>query len=89
MCDRCASTVLGDGYTNHCPKCLWSKHVDVDPGDRAEKCGGMMEPVALEGTTPSYRIVHMCERCGKTRRVDVAAQDSPESIIMLSGRKLS
>ena len=24
----------GNGYTNHCPKCLWSKHVDINPGDR-------------------------------------------------------
>ena len=31
-------------YTNHCPRCLYSKHVDINPGDRAEQCDGMMEP---------------------------------------------
>ena len=32
------------GYTsrNHCPFCLWSLHVDENPGDRACECGGEM-----------------------------------------------
>lgn len=24
MCEHCSAEVLGTGYTNHCPKCLWS-----------------------------------------------------------------
>ena len=24
-CDHCGYNVKGKGYTNHCPKCLWSK----------------------------------------------------------------
>lgn len=84
-CEHCGQAVKGTGYTNHCPKCLWSKHVDVEPGDRAERCGGMMEPTALEGGTPHYRIVHTCTFCGAVRRVDVASNDSPEAIVTLSG----
>ncbi|MEK7158524.1 MAG: RNHCP domain-containing protein, partial [Patescibacteria group bacterium] len=34
-CESCGAQVTGDGYTNHCPQCLVSKHVDVYPGDRA------------------------------------------------------
>ena len=83
VCEHCGTHVKGNGYTNHCPRCLWSKHVDVMPGDRAEGCGGMMKPTAVEGTTPHYRIVHTCERCGTVRRVDVAKHDSDESLLAL------
>lgn len=30
ICENCGTEVKGNGYTNHCPKCLWSKHVDKD-----------------------------------------------------------
>ncbi|MFA6992594.1 MAG: RNHCP domain-containing protein, partial [Candidatus Gracilibacteria bacterium] len=30
VCEKCGAKVKGDGYTNHCPKCLWSKHVDIN-----------------------------------------------------------
>lgn len=86
VCEHCGTTVKGTGYTNHCPACLWSKHVDNDPGDRAAECGGMMEPIRLEGTTPKYRILHHCERCKIERRVSAAEQDDPEQLVKLSGR---
>lgn len=38
--------------------------MDVMPGDRQAKCGGMMEPVAVTGTTDDYRILHRCRVCG-------------------------
>ena len=41
-CGQCGAAVTGDGYTNHCPLCLWSRHVDINPGDRAAECGGLM-----------------------------------------------
>jgi len=40
-CEKCGREVIGTGYTNHCPDCLWSKHVDVNPGDRQSKCLGL------------------------------------------------
>lgn len=84
-CEHCGAEVRGTGYTNHCPRCLWSKHVDIEPGDRRESCGGMMAPIALEGTTPHYRIVHRCKKCGVERRVSVADNDDPTALIALSG----
>jgi Zn finger protein HypA/HybF involved in hydrogenase expression len=39
-CEHCGEQVTGNGFTNHCPQCLWSKHVDIDPGDRLALCGG-------------------------------------------------
>lgn len=84
VCEHCGVRVEGDGYTNHCPACLWSKHVDVEPGDRAARCGGMMEPVAIEGTTPSYILTHKCTRCGHIRRNKVSSRDSGEALVALA-----
>ncbi len=86
-CEHCGTAVTGDGYTNHCPKCLWSKHVDVEPGDRAAVCGGMMEPIALEGTTPNYRIVQCCLRCKVERRVTVAKDDDMHAVLAIAGNR--
>jgi rubrerythrin len=84
-CEHCGVSVVGNGYTNHCPKCLWSKHVDKEPGDRAETCGGMMEPIGIEGSSPSYRVIHSCEKCGLIRRVNAAPEDDPEALARLAG----
>ncbi|MGC8981457.1 MAG: RNHCP domain-containing protein [Minisyncoccia bacterium] len=47
-CERCGTFVKGTGYIDHCPNCLWSKHVDINPGDRKANCGGMMKPKGVE-----------------------------------------
>lgn len=85
-CKHCHTHVKGNGYTDHCPKCLYSKHVDKDPGDRAEECGGMMEPVRMEGTAKEYLIVHRCEKCDLERRVKAAPEDDPEAILACAQR---
>ncbi len=79
-CGHCHKRIKGDGYTNHCPYCLWSKHVDVNPGDRAEKCEGLMAPVRLEGNFDDCVIIHRCGKCGLERRNKVAASDSREAL---------
>ena len=84
-CEHCGERVVGDGYTNHCPHCLWSKHVDVHPGDRAAACLGMMEPIAIEGASGNYRIIHRCLRCGITRPNAVDRHDNMEVVIALAG----
>ena len=48
ICEKCGTKNVGTGFTNHCFKCLWSKHVDINPGDRAESCQGMMEPFKID-----------------------------------------
>lgn len=63
-CERCGYEVVGDGYTDHCPKCLWGKHVDAEiPGDRASECGGMMEPVGAEYKANKFKIHYKCNKC--------------------------
>jgi len=84
MCAKCGAEVAGDGYTDHCPRCLWSKHVDTNPGDRASACLGMMKPVAIEGATPAYAILYQCERCPHTHRVKVHRRDDVNAIIALA-----
>lgn len=86
VCDHCGQYVRGDGYTDHCSTCLWSKHVDINPGDRAATCGGMMEPVRVEGSSPQYTLVHRCERCGYEHRVMVSRHDDPNALVALANR---
>ncbi|KKW10728.1 MAG: hypothetical protein UY50_C0027G0022 [Parcubacteria group bacterium GW2011_GWA2_49_9] len=88
-CDHCTTRVTGNGYTNHCPKCLWSKHVDVNPGDRASLCGGAMEPQGVGVFSGIYRIAHTCARCGFIRSQDAAKEDDMERLIALSTHPLS
>jgi rubrerythrin len=76
VCEHCKAEVKGSGYTNHCPVCLWSKHVDINPGDRAALCLGMMKPKKIEGPTDKFMIVHECIVCGYTKRNRMESNDS-------------
>jgi len=79
VCEHCGTEVrpLANGSCrNHCPRCLWSKHVDDVPGDRLSHCGGMMEPVAVaQDARRGWMIVHKCCACGIVRRNKVALDD--------------
>ncbi len=75
VCEHCGAEVKGNGYTNHCPKCLWCKHVDVFPGDRKESCGGMMEPIRIEHVGDRYDVIHRCVVCGVEKRNRVSSDD--------------
>jgi hypothetical protein len=85
-CLHCGATVRGNGYTNHCPHCLWSRHVDVDPGDRAADCGGPMEPVGALYEGGRTVLVQRCRRCGHSRRNRTAADDARAAVLALFGR---
>ncbi|HNZ55449.1 MAG TPA: RNHCP domain-containing protein [Candidatus Paceibacterota bacterium] len=74
-CAHCGFFVPGDGFTNHCPKCLWSRHVDNYPGDRANDCLGLMEPTGLELEKGQYVIVHECQKCRTRKRVKARNED--------------
>lgn len=67
--------VSGDGFTNHCPECLWSLHVDNFPGDRENPCQGLMEPISLELDHGSYDIVHKCQKCRIIKRNKARNED--------------
>ena len=82
-CEHCGLFIQGTGYTDHCPKCLWSKHVDVNPGDRKEKCGGLMKPTGIEAKDNSYVIYYQCVRCGHNHKVRSVPEDDFEEILKL------
>ncbi len=83
-CERCQIIVGGNGYTNHCPSCLWSKHVDINPGDRKAKCGGLMEPIGLDWKNKTYIIVHRCLNCGLKKRNKISKNDKIDRIIQIT-----
>jgi hypothetical protein len=86
-CENCGTQVVGNGFTNHCPKCLWSKHVDINPGDRSELCGGMMEPIGVESKADGYRILFRCTRCGEERWNKTAPEDDFEVLLQVAKRQ--
>lgn len=77
--------VVGSGYTDHCPECLWSKHVDVNPGDRQANCGGLMEPVVVEWQSDRKTICYQCRKCDFRHRVKAALDDNFETMLKLTG----
>lgn len=82
-CKHCRTYIKGSGYTNHCPCCLYSQHVDVNPGDRKAKCGGMMEPVGVELKHGEYVITHQCTKCGYKKRNKTDKNDNIDEIIRI------
>jgi len=81
VCEKCGAKVKGTGYTDHCPKCLWSKHVDINPGDRENKCGGLMEPIGVEVKSQKYIINYKCQRCGEKHRVKANEKDDIDRLL--------
>ena len=84
VCEKCGAEVFGNGYTNHCPECLWSKHVDVFPGDRAGDCGGMMEPIRVEKKGKEYLIIHKCQKCGFEKPNKAVKEDNFQMLVQIS-----
>lgn len=87
-CLVCGEKVAGTGYTDHCPSCLWSKHVDINPGDREDKCQGLMKPLSARLSHDEWRIYYGCQKCGYTRFNKAAEKDNIETIIKLSTRPI-
>ena len=88
VCAHGGKTVerLGSSSRNHCPFCLWSVHLDVNPGDRAADCGGLMEPISAEPDAKrGYIITHRCTKCGAIRRNRAAhtAKVQPDDLDMI------
>lgn len=83
VCENCGKLVKGNGYTDHCPFCLYAKHVDINPGDREEKCQGLMKPIGTEMKKDGYIISYECLKCGKKHRVKSAPEDNFEKMIGL------
>ncbi|MDR1354548.1 MAG: RNHCP domain-containing protein [Oscillospiraceae bacterium] len=79
VCGNCGAVVMSldnGSFRNHCPVCLYSKHVDNQPGDRLAECGGLMKPIdVLVTSKKGLQIVHKCLACG-AEKVNKVAEDA-------------
>lgn len=88
-CANCGKEVLPLKKTsrNHCPFCLCSLHVDINPGDRANECGGLLRPIRSEpDARRGFIIIHKCDKCGEIRRnraaLDAKVQPDNRSLLI-------
>lgn len=84
ICEVCGKEVSKLNYTarDHCSFCLSSKHVDINPGDRASSCLGTLVPISIEkGNKDKYKIVYKCNRCGMIKRNVMAIDDNFEKVL--------
>ncbi len=87
VCENCGKKVSKLGYTSrdHCPHCLYSKHVDNMPGDREAECRGLLKPVQVElDSKKGYVIIYKCEKCGAIRKNKAAVDDDKDLLIKLT-----
>ncbi len=90
ICENWGKKVPKLGYScrNHCPVCLYSKHVDINPGDRLEKCHGLLEPISIETSAKKgYIIISKCKKCGAIRKNKAAEDDNMELIYEIMKNK--
>jgi DNA-directed RNA polymerase subunit RPC12/RpoP len=99
ICSNCGSNIkadfaVGTKNRNHCPKCLYSLHVDNIPGDRKADCNSNMEPIGLtfkkEGLDKygkeiqgEIMLIHKCGKCGKININRIAGDDDPDEILKI------
>ncbi len=78
ICENCHKEVSKLNYTarDHCNYCLYSKHVDINPGDRLNECKGLLKPIYAEKYKDTYKIVYKCEKCGETHKNILASDDN-------------
>ncbi|MBR3163468.1 MAG: RNHCP domain-containing protein [Clostridia bacterium] len=91
ICENCGKKVSKLGYScrNHCPFCLHSKHLDINPGDRQEECYGIMEPISAEiNSKKGYVIIFKCKKCGAIRKNKAATDDNTDLIIKLTSKQI-
>ncbi|CCY71972.1 putative uncharacterized protein [Clostridium sp. CAG:921] len=83
ICKNCGRKVEKLGYTSrdHCNFCLYSLHVDIMPGDRLNKCRGILKPVnVIETAKKGKVIIYKCQKCGLEVRNIVANDDNEDEI---------
>ena len=94
VCKVCGRTVVPDNagskHRNHCPNCLSSLHLDIEPGDRAADCGGVMEPIAVwVRKNGEWAVIHRCRMCGALSSNRIAADDNPMKLMSLAMKPIA
>ena len=88
-CKNCGWLVspggAGTDHRNHCPNCLYSLHLDIEPGDREADCGALMEPVAVwVRKNGEWAIIHRCRSCAMMSSNRIAADDNPVKLMSIA-----
>ncbi len=84
ICNNCGEKVSKLNYSSrdHCNHCLYSLHVDINPGDRLETCHGLLVPISVEkGKKDTYKIIYKCDKCGSIRK-NIMANDDDFNIVL-------
>lgn len=86
ICENCNKLVEKLEYSarDHCPHCLYSKHVDILPGDRKNPCKGLLIPIGIEKYRDTYKIIYKCNKCNQLHKNIMATDDDYNLIIELS-----
>jgi len=97
QCAHCSAPVSSARFLsgvhnrNHCPYCLWSRHLDLyKAGDRLSACKEPTQPIALTtkrsrkkygGTGGELMLVHLCTGCEDFSINRIAADDDTGMIM--------
>jgi len=80
----------GTSHRNHCPFCLWSRHLDEQPGDRRSPCRGPMQPIGVEVRRDGeWAIIHRCTSCNALRANRIAGDDRELALLALALRPIA
>jgi len=99
QCKHCQAYVCSASFLsgvlnrNHCPYCLWSRHLDLyEAGDRLAACKSLMEPIGLTFKTTRKKygagqgelmLIHLCTGCSHISINRIAADDDPATILSI------
>ncbi len=65
---------------DHCCFCLYSKHVDINPGDRLNGCKGLLKPIGIRSVNSKTQIVYQCSKC-LTKVFNIVAEDDNKELL--------
>lgn len=91
-CRKCRAMIgappSGTSQRNHCPLCLFSRHVDYRPGDRSGECGSSMEPISIWVRGDEWVLLHRCQGCGVIHANRIAPDDNEIALLSLAAKPL-
>lgn len=92
VCENCWKNVEKHSEwsaRNHCPFCLFSKHLDENfPWDRQSECFWKMAPVDIDYKKNKwYMIKHKCQKCDKEILNKIAPDDNFLDFIKILNKK--
>ncbi len=89
ICYNCKKKVDPLVYSSrdHCPYCLHSTHLDINPGDRLSDCKGHLIPIDIEKYKDTFKIVYQCNKCKAIRKNIIAKDDNFDEILNIMSKK--